>query len=78
MIELGHGYIEMAAQTVFQTAQDLPFVLERSGIGDVYFQGEKTDRHVRPRLEESKICGAAVRYVRELAVGKAASAAVSL
>ena len=47
MIELGDGDVETRAQPVLQAAQHLPLVLERMRVGNVNFQGQETDRHLR-------------------------------
>src|SRR5580704_12189413 len=45
MIELGYGHVEMVAQLVLQAAKNLTFILQRSRVGNVEFQGEKADWH---------------------------------
>src|SRR5712692_8544731 len=49
MVQLRHGYVKVPAQTVFQAAQHLPLIFQRSRVGNVDFEGEKTDRHVTHR-----------------------------
>src|SRR5580658_9011378 len=49
MIELRHSHIEMMPQLIFKAAQYLAFILQRSRVGNVEFQGEKADWHVALR-----------------------------
>src|SRR5438309_7803070 len=40
VIEFGDGYVEAGAETVFQAAQNLAFVLQGVRFGDVDFEGQ--------------------------------------
>src|SRR2546425_3346681 len=47
MLQFRHGDVEIAPQLVFQAAQDLAFVLQRLGVGNVQLEGEQADWHLR-------------------------------
>src|SRR3989442_2119352 len=89
MVQLRHGHVKVPAQTVFQAAQHLPLIFQRSRVGNVNFEGEKTDRHVTHRrriflLRSNEREGPALRTCASYCAdrgepppGAAASAAVS-
>ena len=44
-VQLGDRYVEFAAQTILETAQNLTLVLEGARVRDMQFERQQTDGH---------------------------------